>query len=298
MVPTSLEQWTLDVIIELLNLGHYESEYFDFKETLPHTKDDNAKQRLRLSCGAFANSSGGFLVFGVKDAKDASAKTAGERLVGVPPNSDFPEHFGNYPAACEPSVLWTFKNPPIQLATGNVAHVVHIPRSWNAPHCLSVSDGGKRFPKRTHKGNEEMGYEEIRLMFLQFYEKRLKLQLLRAELETIKQTSYSLTVPEQELDIRDPRGEFRLAMLETVLADTYTILAQQVPLLTLLTSTRALCSQVNQEIQRWTPVAYVDLEDKLNLRARHNRYINTQGTHIRNCCDTAIQMLDEFLSKT
>jgi hypothetical protein len=144
-----------------------------------------------------------------------------------------------------------------------------------------------------------MSYEEIRLMFLQYYEKRLKLQLLRSELETIKQTSYSLVVPERELFTRNPIGEFRLAVLETVLADTYTILAQQVPLLTLLTSTRTLCGQVNQEIQRWTPVAcvYMDVVGKEHLLKRHNEYINRQGTQIRTCCDSAIQMLDEFLSK-
>jgi len=294
LIPTSLDQWTQEVIIKLLTLGHYESEYFDFKETLPHTKDDGAKQRLRLSCAAFANSSGGFLVFGVTNA---SADTVEERLVGFPRSLDFPEHFGSHPAACEPAVLWTFKNPPIPLASGNVVHVVHIPRSWTAPHCLSVSGGAKRFPKRTHKGNEEMSYEEIRLMFLQYYEKRLKLQLLRSELETIKRTSLILAVPEQELGTRDPRGEYSLTVLETVLADTYTILAQLVPLLTLLTSTRSLCSQVNQEIQRWTPVAYLDMLDKVSLRSSHNRYINAQGIQIRTCCDGAIQMLDEFLSK-
>ncbi|MGO8949899.1 MAG: helix-turn-helix domain-containing protein [Ktedonobacterales bacterium] len=101
-----------------------------------------------MACCAFANSSGGFLVFGVKDA---SAGPTEQRLVGLPVGLDFTEQFGNYPNACEPSVQWTFKNPPIQLASGNVVHVVYVPRSWNAPHSLELERGGRRFPKRTQK---------------------------------------------------------------------------------------------------------------------------------------------------
>jgi hypothetical protein len=294
LIPTSLEQWNAQVIIELFRQGVYESEFFDFKGTLPHKNDASEKERLRLTCCAFANSSsGGFLVFGVKDA---SAGTAEDRLVGLAPSLDFPEHFGNHPAACEPSVLWTFKNPPVQLATGNVVHVVHIPHSWNAPHCLDVGREAKRFPKRTHKGTEEMSYEEIRLMFLQYYEKRLKLQLLRAELETIKAESYALAVSDNELGTKEPpRGEYSLAVLEGVLADTYSILAQQTLLLDMLTSVRRLCRQVNEEIHRWAPFAYAQLMNKANLAVAHNRYINTQGIHIRQCCDKALRELDNLL---
>src|SRR5260370_42001324 len=155
--------------------GHFEPELYDFQEALPHKKNDADKEGLRVSCCAFANSSGGFLIFGIKDA--SSGAVGKERLVGLPPDSEFAAKFGNYPGGAEPSVRWTIKSPPIHLATGNVVHVVHIPRSWKAPHCLALSSVAKRFPKRTDKGTEEMSYEEIRLMFLQYYEKRLKLQL-------------------------------------------------------------------------------------------------------------------------
>jgi predicted HTH transcriptional regulator len=44
-------------------------EGFDFKAMLPHSKDTEGKGRLRRDVAAFANSNGGFLVFGVKDNK-------------------------------------------------------------------------------------------------------------------------------------------------------------------------------------------------------------------------------------
>jgi predicted HTH transcriptional regulator len=183
MVPTSLEGWAQERIVELLRQGVRESEHFDYKKMLPHKNSREDKERLKLACCAFANSSGGFLVFGVKNSSDGLAEA---RIVGLSASQDFPEQFGNYPADCEPSVHWAFKNPPIQLASGKVVHVVHILKSWNAPHCFELEGGARRFMKRTHKGNEDMSYEEIRLMFLQLYEKRLKFQFLRLELETIR----------------------------------------------------------------------------------------------------------------
>lgn len=296
VIPTTLDQWTEHSILALLALGYYETEFFDFKETLPHKNDEVGKERLKAACCAFANSSGGFLVFGVKND---SSQASSDRVVGLSPSRDFPEQFGNYPAACEPSVLWTPKNPPIRLASGNLVHVVQILRSWRAPHCFDVSASvAKRFPKRTHKGTEDMSYEEIRMMFLQYYEKRVKLQLLRSELEGIKRGTYRLTVPEQELGTRDPPvGEFRLAVIESVLADTYSILAQETLLLTQLDTIRTLCSRVNEKMERWAPIAYLAMMERERLVEQHNRFVNNQCIHIRQCCDDVMRMLDEFLTK-
>ena len=68
MLPTSLDDWTLNVVIELLQTGAFESEHFDYKEMLPHSGDQGAKDRLRKTCCAFANTDGGFIVFGVSDS--------------------------------------------------------------------------------------------------------------------------------------------------------------------------------------------------------------------------------------
>jgi predicted HTH transcriptional regulator len=181
MIPKSLTEWSIPGITNLLIQGYYETEFFDFKEMLPPSRDDADKIRLSKSCCAFANSSGGFLVFGVKDDKSLPPTN---RLVGFDPSFDFPEQFGSYPKNCNPSIAWNFLNPPLQLENGRVIHIVEIPRSWNAPHCIE-SGGSKgpdlirRFIKRTNKGNEDMSYEEVRMAFLQYYEKRLKLQLLQ-----------------------------------------------------------------------------------------------------------------------
>src|SRR5712664_3812917 len=105
MVPTTLDDWTLDALVKLLASGAFEKDWFDFNEQLPNPKNPDAKEGLSAACAAFANASGGFLVFGVKDDRTLKPE---DRLVGVEAK-DFPEQFGNYPAKCSPTVEWDFK---------------------------------------------------------------------------------------------------------------------------------------------------------------------------------------------
>ena len=46
-VPSTLSQWSLDVVKALLHKGVFESDAFDFKESLPCSKDEEGKRRLR-----------------------------------------------------------------------------------------------------------------------------------------------------------------------------------------------------------------------------------------------------------
>ena len=104
MVPTRLEDWSLEVIRTLLARRVFENESFDFKEGLPETRNQTDKLDLTLDCAAFANARGGFLVFGVKDEKTLTQEG---RLAGVS-LTDLPAEFGNYPSKCYPSVDWRF----------------------------------------------------------------------------------------------------------------------------------------------------------------------------------------------
>src|SRR6266852_3734231 len=108
MIPKSLTEWSIPAIANLLIQGYYETELFDFKEMLPSPKNEAEKTRLSKICCAFANSSGGFLIFGVKNNMSLPLT---DRLVGLVPTLDFPEHFGTYPRNCNPGIEWDFLNP-------------------------------------------------------------------------------------------------------------------------------------------------------------------------------------------
>jgi predicted HTH transcriptional regulator len=236
MWPQKLDGWSLSAIEELLIKGCFESDGFDFKERLPHSKNQDEARRLLKTCCAFANSSGGFLIFGVRDDRGALAE---DRLVGLDPAEDFPEHFGKFPQKCIPGVYWNFRNPPLTLPNGRIIHVIEIPGSWKKPHCFKMGDESLCFAKMTNQGNDVMSYSEISMNFLGFYEKRLKLQLLQAELENIL---------EDAEEMKAPLGgtwytinEFEMSVIESVLVDVYTILATYPELIKLLARIRSIC---------------------------------------------------------
>jgi hypothetical protein len=294
MIPRVLNEWTIPVIIELLSKGYYESEYFDFKEMLPHPKDDSGKKRLIKTCCSFANSSGGFLVFGISDNKALSPK---DRLVGIKSDVDFPEHFGNFPRRCNPSVDWIFKNPPLQLPNGNVIHVVQIPRSWNGPHCLGEADNGWIFSKRTNKGDEGMTYEEVKLNFLGYYEKRIKLQLLKAELENILVDASTMIISQDKVKTHYSLVRFDLSVVESVLTEVYTILAEKQELLQLLTRIRNQCRRINNKIEIFYGIVAMPLSEKDKLIESHNQYLNENCTSVFELTKEALELLNDIINK-
>jgi hypothetical protein len=298
MIPKSLTEWNIPVITNLLAQGYYETQFFDFKEMLPNSKNGTDKTRLSKSCCAFANSLGGFLIFGVKDDRSLSPK---DRLIGIDSNYDLPEHFGNYPKNCNPSIGWNFLNPPLLLENGNVIHVIEVPRSWNAPHCIESSDLLRCFPKRTHKGNEDMSYEEIRMAFLQYYEKRLKLQLLQAELHNIKNHAEKDLMINGGWDAkaRFGIGEFGLSVIETVLADTYTIIAEQPELLDALTEIRNRCRKVNDLLRIFYRIATLgwgmsNTKPDVEIE-KHNFNVEQECRPLIYACDRALSLLEKIM---
>src|SRR2546426_1629565 len=302
MIPKSLDEWTVPVITDLLAKGYTETEDFDFKEMLPDRRNDVDKERLTKSCCAFANSNGGFLVFGISDNKTLPVD---ERLVGIPrnPGTEFQVNFGIYPQQkCFPGVHWIPRNPPIQLDNGNEIHIIYIPKSWNAPHAFLYSRRGCTgwgFVKRTNTGNQDMSYEEIRMAFLQYYEKRLKLQLLQAELQNTKKHAEELIISPPLNQAKFIMGEFSLTVIETVLADTYTILAGQQELLELLGEIRNRCRVVNEMLQIFYRVATVN-QVKNNVEPypaieTHNRNVEGECRPIIIACARALGLLEKVM---
>lgn len=190
VIPKMLEDWSLPELWRVLTTRIFESDRFDFKEALPDARNDQAKLRLRKTCCAFANSAGGFLVFGVKDEKELDVEA---RLIGLEPTFDFPASFGDYPSRVEPSVQWDFKNPPLELSSGRLIHVVHIPKSHSGPHGLFVEDRCF-FQKRTPKGNEPMTYGELRAKFLDRDRLVTELHWAISEFSRVERTAKSLNV--------------------------------------------------------------------------------------------------------
>jgi hypothetical protein len=171
-----------------------------------------------------------------------------------------------------------------------------------SPHCFEQFRYGTSrewycFTKRTNKGNEYMSYEEIRTSFLQYYEKRLKLQLLRAELEAIIMSAEQLTVEVQDFGMQPLLGEFSLTILETTLADTYTILLSKPELLEKLTQIRALCREVNIKLQAFLPIYHIQQGGREGVNRSHNIYVSQRCNPIKQYSKRALELLDGLISE-
>ena len=288
MTPRSLAEWDVAAILEILAKGLFETEDFDFKEALPG--DAAGKARLRGACCAFANAGGGFLVFGVTNDRTSAAP---DRLKGLEAALDFPEHFGSYPQLCVPSVEWTFRNPPLSLPSGRVIHVVHISKSWKAPHAVGGVDQGWRFLKRTNKGDEGMNIDEVRASFLSYYEKRLRLQLLRAELSVLRDQARNATISDPEqADKQYSLVTFDVAVIESILADTYPLTASSPKLLAALAELRHEVKIANNKIAIFFSVVEQPLTGKDVRVRRHNEFMAAKCAMIQSLCAQAIEALD------
>ena len=292
MTPRVLGDWSVEAILDILAKGLFETEDFDSKEALPDSRDAAGKARLRGACCALANSYGGFLVFGVANDRSLSPPA---RLVGVSHKLDFPEHFGSHPQHCIPAVDWSFRNPPLALGLGRVVHIVHIPKSWKAPHSVGSAAEGWRFLKRTNKGDEGMSMEEIRASFLGFYEKRLRLALLRAELVGLQQIASSVVA------VTDPKMyslvTFDIAVVESIIADTYPLTAGTPQFLESLAQLRYQVRIANNKSRVFFNIVEGPLTTGRDEMLRsHKEYMAARCVSIMALCASTIEALDQILA--
>lgn len=168
MFPEKLDDWTYEVIEDLLNKNFNETDIYDFKTNIPDAST------LTKICCAFANTKGGFVIVGIKEDGPSF------KIEGIDKDKDLANEFGQ---KLHPASTIYFDSPKIIEIphSSKVLAVFHIPLSPGRPHIPAQID--KRiFYKRTNAGNEPMTYEEIRMSFHNYEERREKLKLLYTEL--------------------------------------------------------------------------------------------------------------------
>jgi Putative DNA-binding domain len=152
MIPNRLEDWSYGRIKELVDNNINESRTHDFKFILPNSIE------LTKDCCAFANTDGGFMVFGVRE------KGHHFDIVGIDNDKEFANKFGQKINALPNNPVFVLGDFIPVPDSEKVLVVVHIPKSYYRPHIPSQKEL-RIFWKRTNAGNEQMAYEEIRESF-------------------------------------------------------------------------------------------------------------------------------------
>jgi hypothetical protein len=238
MIPDALTGWSLPTIEEIARAGDTENDRFGLKGDL------QPAEHQRKTVAAFANSEGGFLVFGV---------TNDRRVLGVT-NPELVRDFGGkLRDGLSPSVEFRFADRPLTLSTQSLVYVAHVPKSTRGPHAVYVNNAWT-FLKRTAAGNNDpMTYEEIRAAFTDARRRLRELAWLKAEVERLRVLAENLnpgspgSQPLARLTTR-----FDLGQLKAIRLSRFDDLARDRLLVDWLDRLEAHCSNVNEVL---TPLA-------------------------------------------
>jgi len=292
VIPDTLDGWTLEKIHEIAAAGVTENDLFDFKADL------QPPEHQRKTVAAFANSDGGFLVFGV---------TNDRRVEGVA-NTELARDFGSKLGEdLSPSVEFRFGVRPHVLPSGRFLYVAHVPKSPRAPHAVYVN-GAWTFLKRTAAGsNEPMTYEEIRLAFQDTENRRTKLALLSSELSAIG--FIAERVLREVPDTKEPGNQidrvvsdwawttrYPTVVLDTILGDAFALVARKEDLWVTLTALRDNLRRSNVIAETYSDYGFIRSTADPQQRLKLYKQMRLLASSIVGECHQAKNIVDATLA--
>ncbi len=152
-IPATLQAWSYELIVDLLEAHCFEDARFDWKRDLPNSKDNKGKDRLVQEAVGMANSGGAFLIFGVANEDDSDPK---QRILGLAADQEFNHKLQQLLKRADPPVPFLVKNPPIAIPSSNLCIQVVQIFHHSAPHSFKNifyrrTTGGSAEPMTTHQ---------------------------------------------------------------------------------------------------------------------------------------------------
>lgn len=155
--------------IEALILNEVaESRTLEYKEKLPGNSDDEKKEFLS-DVSAFANASGGDILYGISEQRNSDGKSTGlpEEAKGLSDiNSD--AEIRRLDNILRDGIEPRMPGVQIKAVDGfadGAAIVVRVPKSWNSPHMVTFKNLS-RFFARNSAGKYQLDVAEIRSTFI------------------------------------------------------------------------------------------------------------------------------------
>ncbi len=146
-------------IVALIENQVRESRSIDYKTSLPRPEDE-AKADFLSDISSFANAAGGDMLYGVAEEKGIPTEIVG--LPGIDLDAAMLRLDNLIRDATEPRV--TVQMRAVNVAGKGPVLLVHIPKSWVAPHMVTFKNRS-RFYTRNNAGKHQMDVGEIRSAF-------------------------------------------------------------------------------------------------------------------------------------
>ena len=160
MLPPLHRRWTAKDLDAVMDAKVKESRFIEYKRELASTKDSDVKDLL-ADVSAFANSSGGTILYGIDEDQGEPVACTG---IGSIDTQKTIERLNNIIGNSLDPPLRGFNFDVIERQDGQRVLVLQINQSPSAPHMLNK--GSPKFYSRGVAGNVPMGSYEIRAAFL------------------------------------------------------------------------------------------------------------------------------------
>ena len=140
-----------------------EGKTIDYKSNCVGQSDtDTDRKEFLYDVSSFANTQGGYLVFGMEEAGGLPTNLVG--IAGINPDKEKLRLEEMLRSGIRPTISG-IEMAFVQLASGNVALVMHIPRSWTPPHQVTYQKAF-RFYARHSSGKYQLDVDELRSTFV------------------------------------------------------------------------------------------------------------------------------------
>jgi hypothetical protein len=141
-------------------MGSLESRNLDFKQQ-EYGRSDQDKREFAADVSAFANTIGGHLLIGVAEDNNGTATT----VPGITGDIDAEiQRLENILlSGIQPRIIG-LQMRAVPIASGNRVLVIHVPKSWNSPHRVTLQ-GINRFYLRAGTRRYEPDVDELRQLF-------------------------------------------------------------------------------------------------------------------------------------
>lgn len=201
-IPTTLQEWNIEILDKLTGYRDIESDVFDFKGEI---------NKLDEHLCAMANSGGGTLVLGIEEIKNSQDYLVGFRKKGFDDGQQNSIHntIGNYVFQVEPNPKVEIKHIPD--ANGKFYTVVRV-LTEESKKPYSLKDRGQ-FYVRINSSSRPASRAVIFNLFTNTAQKRSEVDRLRVSVEQFKESILSTT---REISEKDYGSTSRIIPVDLV----------------------------------------------------------------------------------
>jgi hypothetical protein len=163
----------LDVIKEddlqrLVDERVFEGKELDYKASLPNFLIRGDKKEFLADISSFANAYGGDLIYGIKEDRGIPVDLCGLEIADndIDKNKQQIESIVRTRSNIDPRITG-LSVQPIKLKNGRYVIIIRIPKSWAAPHMVTLElKNNERFFSRTSSGKYSLDVTDLRNAFI------------------------------------------------------------------------------------------------------------------------------------